>query len=106
MSINIDVAGLAFSTRDIGDLIRNERKALGLSQQDLADRVGCSRVTINGLEKGQNTSVQTVFGVLAALGKGLRLVNAQADVDRLREIFGDDDEDNESEAPPGGDAPR
>ena len=98
MSSTNDVAGMAFSAGDIGELIRAERKARGLTQQELADKVGCSRMTISDLESGQNTNINTIFGVLGGLGKGLRVVSAQVDVDRLHELFGEDDEQEGEEA--------
>jgi HTH-type transcriptional regulator/antitoxin HipB len=40
---------------DIGDLIRATRQARHLKQQELADRLGVSRVWINEIESGKPT---------------------------------------------------
>jgi len=44
------------TTSDVGALIRDRRKRLGLSQQELAKRAGVSRLWIVQLEKGKPTS--------------------------------------------------
>jgi transcriptional regulator with XRE-family HTH domain len=90
---NIDV----FSAGDLGQLVRAERKALGLTQAQLAERVDCRRQTIIDLEAGENVSVYTLMNVLAALGKGLRIADAHLDVERLGEIFGDDDDEPQTD---------
>jgi HTH-type transcriptional regulator / antitoxin HipB len=42
--------------RDIGALVRDRRKSLRMNQQDLADKVGVSRLWIINLEHGKATS--------------------------------------------------
>lgn len=41
------------TARDLGAAVRERRRALGLSQQQLAERVGVSRQWIVGLEAGR-----------------------------------------------------
>lgn len=44
------------------------RKALGLSQQQLADRLGVSRQTINAIEKGDyNPTIRLCVAICKAL---------------------------------------
>ena len=51
---------------------KSARAALDLSQQDLADRVGVSRQTINAIEKGDyNPTVNLCIAICKALGKTL-----------------------------------
>ena len=84
----------AYTPRDLGALIRAERKARGRSQEWIAERVGCRRQTIADLEAGRNVALNVVMGALAALGKGLAVVDAHVDLEHLAEIFSDDaDED-------------
>lgn len=83
----------AFSASDVGLLIRSERRARGLTQQELANKIRCSRQTIIEIESGGNVSLYTLMSILSGLGKGLEIVDARIDVDRLAEIFGDDDDD-------------
>jgi DNA-binding XRE family transcriptional regulator len=81
----------ALNAKDLGIEVRSERKALGRSQAWIAARVGCRRQTIVDLEAGRNVELNVLFGALAALGKGLAIVDARIDVERLREVFRDED---------------
>lgn len=52
--------------------LKAARAALDLSQQDLADKVGVSRQTINAIEKGDyNPTIQLCRSICKALGKTL-----------------------------------
>ncbi len=84
----------AYTPKDLGVLVRAERKARGRAQEWVAKRVGCRRQTIADLEAGRNVALNVVMGALAALGKGLAVVDARVDLEHLAEIFSDDaDED-------------
>ena len=57
---------------DIGALLRDRRKALGLDQADLADRIGVSRLWVNQVERGKpGASLGLVLRALAAVGVNL-----------------------------------
>ena len=84
----------AYSAKELGALVRAERKARGRSQAWIAERVGCRRQTIADLEAGRNVALNILMGALTALGKGLSIVDARVELEQLGEIFGDDaDED-------------
>jgi HTH-type transcriptional regulator / antitoxin HipB len=84
----------AYSARELGVLIRKERRARGRSQEWVAERVGCRRQTIADLEAGRNVALNILMGALTALGKGLSVVDARVELEHLDEIFSDDaDED-------------
>jgi putative transcriptional regulator len=52
--------------------LKAARAALDLSQQDLADKVGVSRQTINAIEKGDyNPTIKLCIAICKALGKTL-----------------------------------
>lgn len=52
--------------------LKSARAALDLSQQDLADRVGVSRQTINAIEKGDyNPTINLCRSICKVLGKTL-----------------------------------
>lgn len=57
-----------------GELLRNRRKALGLTQKELADLVGRERSYINRIEKGEtDMQLSSFLRIAAALGIMLRL---------------------------------
>ena len=52
--------------------LKSARAALDLSQQDLADKVGVSRQTINAIEKGDyNPTINLCRSICRVLGKTL-----------------------------------
>ena len=52
--------------------LKSARAALDLSQQDLADKVGVSRQTINAIEKGDyNPTIKLCRDICRVLGKTL-----------------------------------
>lgn len=52
--------------------LKSARAALDYSQQDLADKVGVSRQTINAIEKGDyNPTIKLCCTICRALGKTL-----------------------------------
>jgi len=56
----------------------------------VAERVGVRRQTIADLEAGRNVALNVLMGAVTALGKGLAIVDARADLERLEEIFSDE----------------
>ena len=52
--------------------LKAARAALDLSQQDLADRIGVSRQTINSIEKGDyNPTIKLCIMICKELGRSL-----------------------------------
>ncbi|SJZ36019.1 helix-turn-helix domain-containing protein [Sediminibacterium ginsengisoli] len=49
---------------EIGELIRLRRKQQHLSQEELAEKMGVSRMTIQKLEAGKNATVDTLLKAL------------------------------------------
>jgi len=82
----------SLNAQDLGRAFRAERKAQGKSQAAIAAQIGTKRQTIVALEAGRNVGLYTVFAALAALGKGLLIADPRAELDRLDEYFGDEDE--------------
>ena len=69
-------------TAEIGALLRAERAARGLSQADMAARLGISRQTLVGLEAGaEGTAAGTLLRILADLGIVLMAFPAAAAAD-------------------------
>ena len=62
------------STAELGSIIRSERKALGLTQSDLAAASGLSLRFISELERGRaSAGIGRVLRVLKMLGLGVVL---------------------------------
>lgn len=87
----------ALNPRMLGKAFKAERVALGLSQQAVAASAGARRQTIVDLEGGRNVSVRTLFAALAALGKGLSIVDTRLDLDRIHLLLDDPDADEAHE---------
>lgn len=65
---------LARTPKQIGALIRRNRKRLSMSQSELGDRVGLRQETISLIETGNPaTRLDTLLAVLAALDLELRI---------------------------------
>lgn len=62
------MSDLARTPKQIGTLIRRQRKRLGLSQSALGEQTGLRQETISLIETGNPaTRLDTIFAVLAAL---------------------------------------
>jgi HTH-type transcriptional regulator / antitoxin HipB len=79
-----------FSATELGGALRAERVALGRTLQWVADRVGCRRQTIADLEAGKNVGVYIAFAALAALDKGLSIVDSRMELDHLKDLLDED----------------
>lgn len=84
---------IALHPRELGQALKAERQALGLTQQALATATGYRRQTIVDLEAGRNVSLQTLFAALTALGKGLSIVDTRPDLDQLSSLLDPPNED-------------
>ena len=84
---------IILNPRDLGLAVRAERKALGRTQGEAAQGVSCRRQTVVDLEAGRNVSLHTLMAVLAALGKGLSIVDARVSPEHLQQLLDPADED-------------
>jgi len=83
---------VVLTAKELGERVRAEREARGRSQTWVAERVGVRRQTIADLEAGRNVALNVLMGAVAALGKGLAIMDARVDLERLEEIFSEDAE--------------
>lgn len=58
---------------ELGDRLEQRRKDLGLSKKSAAERAGRVREVIYRLERGEETSVSSLFDVLRALNLVMRI---------------------------------
>ena len=57
-----------------GEIFRERRKALGLTQKELAERIGRERTYINRIEKGEtDMQLSTFLRIASALGISMQL---------------------------------
>lgn len=60
--------------RDVADQLRSVRKAQGMTQESLAERVGTKKSNISRLESGRyNPSLDFLVKVAAGLGKQIQI---------------------------------
>jgi len=77
--------------KSFGLIFRRERKALGLTQAQVAEKAGLRRETVVKLESGTQVDANTLIQAVAALGKTLSIEDRRVDFDRLDEVFNEDD---------------
>jgi HTH-type transcriptional regulator/antitoxin HipB len=61
-------ASLAYDTAELGAHVRRARQEKGLRQEELADRIGVTRMTVSRLERGEPVSVDTALRALSECG--------------------------------------
>lgn len=66
---------IARTTKDLGNALRQARKAQNLTQAELASRAGIWQRTVSNIEtSASGAKVDTIFGLLAALDLELHIV--------------------------------
>lgn len=83
-------AGLqtAASLAEFGEAFRRERKALGLTQSDVAQRAGCRRQTIADIEAGKSVTTLSFFNAVLAIQKQVQLCSLGLDLENVRALLG------------------
>lgn len=71
----------AYSYEDIGEFLREARRERGVTQAEMAKKLGFSPVTLSALETGKNVSVAKVDRYLQQLGFRMVIVPKGADVE-------------------------
>jgi len=62
------VAALVYDTTELGEQIRRVRVQRGLQQDELADRLGVTRMPVSRLVRGQSVSADTAVHALPECG--------------------------------------
>lgn len=65
---------LVYDTVELGERARRARQARGFHQDELANRIGVTRMTISRLERGESVSVDIALRALSECGIALALV--------------------------------
>ena len=75
------------TTRQVGAAIRRRRRALGLSQAQLANRTNLRQATVSALEQGQAGTLRTLTDVLAALQLEMIIRERSASPQNVEDVF-------------------
>jgi HTH-type transcriptional regulator/antitoxin HipB len=62
---------LIYDTAEFGDSVRRVRNDQGLTQAELAERLGVTRMTVSRLERGDSVSLETALRALSECGYAL-----------------------------------
>lgn len=62
------MASLVYDTAELGERVRRARQEKGLRQDELAERLGVTRMTVSRLERGDPVSVDTTLRALSECG--------------------------------------
>lgn len=67
------------TTKTLGGIVKDRRKSLGLSQEQLGDLAGCGRLFVSQFENGKpGVRFDKVLDVLRVLGLELHVRNGSA----------------------------
>lgn len=77
--------------KSLGAQFKSERRAVGMTQADVAQKSGLRRETIIQLEAGGPIEANTLIQAVAALGKTLAITDRRIDYDKLSETFNEND---------------
>ena len=64
----------AYDARDLGATLRRARRDRDLTQAELAERLGVTRMTVSRLERGESVSMETALRALSECGYALAVV--------------------------------
>ncbi|AWZ01968.1 antitoxin HipB [Rhodobiaceae bacterium] len=79
---------IARSPEQLGQVLRNRRRNLELTQTDLAKKIGSYQKTISKIEAGQpGVKLQTIFDVIAALDIEIVIQTRSQSSARIEDIF-------------------
>lgn len=63
----------AYDPLELGRAVRSTRLERGLTQKELADRLGVGRMTISRLEQGDAVSIETAIRALSECGYAIAI---------------------------------
>ena len=80
---------IARTPKQTGEAVRRRRRALGISQKDLAGKTDLRQATISAVEAGEpGTQLRTLFDVLTALDMEVVVrPRTKASTDKIEDLF-------------------
>ena len=82
-----------YSLKQLGDFLKQRRKACGISQDDYAEMIGVSHATLSALENGKSVSSATLMKAVSYLGLNLVVVPKTAQASVI--LASDDDQEGD-----------
>ncbi len=70
----------AYSYEDVGQFLREARRSRGITQAQMAKKLGFSTVTLSALETGKNVSSAKIESYMQQLGYRMVIIPKSADV--------------------------
>jgi transcriptional regulator with XRE-family HTH domain len=71
---------MAYDAGEFGEAVRRARREKGLTQTQLAERLGVSRTTVSRLEAGGTVAMDTALGALSECGYAVAVVPKFSDL--------------------------
>ena len=80
---------IARNPKQAGDALRRRRRALGMTQTDIAGKTGLRPATISGVEAGEpGTQLRTLFDILTALDMEVVFrPRTKASTEKIEDLF-------------------
>ena len=79
---------IARTPKQVGDALRRRRRALGLTQRDLAGKSQLRQATVSAVEAGESGTLRTLFDVLTALDMEVVVrPRTKASTDNIEDLF-------------------
>ena len=72
----------------IGQLLKENRIKLNLTQKQLAEKSGISYVSINRIENGKNPRLSVISKLFEAMGKTLQITTEETITNDTSNLFG------------------
>ena len=79
---------LARTSKQLGDALRRRRRALGMTQTDIATKANLRQATISAVEAGKAQNLTTLFDVITALDMELVVrPRTKGSMDKIEDLF-------------------
>jgi len=79
---------IARTPKQVGDALRRRRRALGMTQKDIAGKTRLRSATISAVEAGESGTLRTLFDILTALEMEVVVrARTKASTEKIEDLF-------------------
>ena len=79
---------IARTPKQVGDAVRRRRRALGMTQNDIAGKTNLRQATISDVEAGESGTLRTLFDLLTALDMEVVVrPRTKESTDKIEDLF-------------------